>query len=91
MTDILSESVLTTAAAAAYLRGNIPTTRFGPSVIYRWAIDCRLGADGRRVFLDHARAGRRMLTSRQALSRFCPEACQRRRRVTGTGRNRDRC
>lgn len=64
MSGILDEHVLTPAQAARYLP-NVGLPAVSPTTIWRW---CRKGVKG--VHLEYARLGRRIVTSREALTRF---------------------
>ncbi|HSZ55460.1 MAG TPA: hypothetical protein VK797_07370 [Tepidisphaeraceae bacterium] len=67
---ILTEGGLTTAAAARYLNQRIPDSNFSPVTVWRWMQAGAIADDGQRVFLEHVRAGRKLVTSREALDRF---------------------
>jgi hypothetical protein len=64
MPRILDESVLTLSQAARALP-KLGTRHVSPVSVWRW---CRKGIKG--VHLEHARIGRRIVTSREALTRF---------------------
>jgi hypothetical protein len=64
MPGILDEHVLTPAQAARYLP-KIGLSAVSPTTVWRW---CRKGVRG--VHLEYARVGRRIVTSREALTRF---------------------
>lgn len=70
MSGLLDEDVLGTAAAARYLSERLRGARYSPAGIFRWMRNGVLADDGTRVYLEHARLGRRLITSRQALARF---------------------
>ena len=70
MADLLCEDVVTVARAARYLNEVIPDANYNPATLWRWMKDGRLAESGERVFLEHARLGRRIVSSKQALSRF---------------------
>jgi hypothetical protein len=61
----MNETTLDLAAAARDPILRIGQRRPHPSTLYRWA---RRGLNG--VFLEYARIGRRIVTSREALARF---------------------
>jgi hypothetical protein len=71
--DLLRGEGLSLAAASALLpaspSGLPPTT----STLARWASEGVRRPDGRRVFLEAARVGSRLYTSRSALARFIAE------------------
>jgi len=80
MPSVLDEDVLGTAAAARYLSQRCvdpADQKFGPTLIWRWHRQGRTAADGERVFLECARLGRKLVTSRQALARFAERLTQR--------------
>ena len=49
---------------------NAMRPRVKVSQIWRWMREGVLGRDGERIFLEHRRFGRKLLTSREALDRF---------------------
>lgn len=67
---ILSESVLSLAAAAKLL----PPVREGrpinPATIHRWVRSGVRGPDGKRIYLEGVRVGGCWATSREAIQRF---------------------
>lgn len=77
MHDLLDEDLLSSAAAANYLNGRVADARFTPVGIWRWMTNGLLAADGQRVFLEHARLGRKPVTSKQAMARFAGRLTQR--------------
>ena len=70
MADILDEDVVSTAGAAGYLNERVPGAKFTPVVIWRWMTKGALNTAGQRIRLEHAKLGRKLITSRQALCRF---------------------
>ena len=70
MPDLLAEDVLSTAAAARYLNQRIPDGRFTPTGTWRCMTKGSLSRSGERIFLEHIKLGRKLFTSKQALTRF---------------------
>ena len=70
MNDILTEDALGTAAAARYLSTRVSGSSFGPQQIWRWMVHGAIAQDGQRIYLEHAKLGRKFLTSKQGLARF---------------------
>jgi len=68
--QILSESVLSLAQAAARLPGTRANNRIHPSTILRWILRGTRTPDGRLVRLEGCRCGFRWVTSAEALSRY---------------------
>jgi hypothetical protein len=78
MVDLLCEDVVTGARAARYLNEVIPDAQYNPTTLWRWMKDGRLSESGERVFLEHARLGRKFVSSKQALGRFAQRLADRR-------------
>lgn len=77
MPELLDEDLLSTSATSRYLNERVPDKHFSPLVVWRWTHDGLVAADGQRVFLEHVRLGRRLVTSKQALARFARRLAQR--------------
>jgi hypothetical protein len=70
MADLMLEDVVFIARAARYLNDLIPEAQYSPVTLWRWMKDGRRAESGERIFLEHARLGRKIVTSKQALRRF---------------------
>jgi hypothetical protein len=70
MSDLLNESTLSFAAAAAELPHCRSDRPVNPSTLGRWHLTGVRGPDGPRVYLEALKAGGTWITSREALTRF---------------------
>jgi Protein of unknown function (DUF1580) len=70
-TQLLTETILTLAAAARRLPGHRDGTHCNPSTIWRWGRKGAKSPGGQRIYLEMARMGGKWVTSLEAMQRFC--------------------
>jgi hypothetical protein len=80
MRDVLAEGALGSAAAARWLNDHVNGARYSPLAVWRFMTKGCQAVDGQRIYLEHAKLGRKFLTSGPALARFAarlagPAAC----------------
>ena len=85
MADILEEGALGTAAAARWLNQHVDGGKFRPISVWRYMSKGCVAVDGQRIFLEHAKLGKKFVTSGPALSRFATRLAQ--NKVTVAARN----
>jgi hypothetical protein len=67
--DLLTEDVISLAAAGKLFPGSRGADRVNPSTVYRWTIKGVCSANG-LIKLESFRAGSRVFTTKQAVERF---------------------
>lgn len=68
--ELIPEGLIALAEAARLFPGARGASRANPSTVYRWCVRGCKTADGRRVHLEHLRAGSRVFTTTAAVARF---------------------